>query len=122
MPRVFVRCLAVTLLAVASVSCSSDKTTTQPLPEVTLADCPSAITISGLTYSPASCKIRAGGSVSIQVSSTHPLAPISTNTNPIRPASTGGSATTVFPTAGVYTYECTTHTASGMKGSITVVP
>ncbi|MGK0619249.1 plastocyanin/azurin family copper-binding protein [Meiothermus cerbereus] len=89
-------------------------------PASTPPDCPATIGIEGFTYSPSSCKVRPGQGVSITASPTHPLRGLGAgNPIPATPATTTQIYT--FSAPGTYQYECATHAAQGMKGSITVV-
>jgi plastocyanin len=85
-----------------------------------LQNCPPTIQIEGLAYSPSSCKIGVGQSVSISASPTHPLRGLGAG-NPIPTTPTTATQSYTFSTSGTYEYECTLHSAQGMKGSITVV-
>lgn len=81
---------------------------------------PEHIGIEGFAYNPSSCKITVGQSVSISASTTHPLRGLGTG-NPIAATPTTSTQSYTFSAAGTYEYECTAHSAQGMKGSITVV-
>lgn len=89
-------------------------------PNTGLPTCPNTIGIEGFAYNPSSCKISVGQSVSIAASPTHPLRGLGTG-NPITATPTTTTQSYTFSTAGTYEYECTAHSAQGMKGSITVV-
>ncbi len=89
-------------------------------PNPGLQTCPTTIGIEGLAYSPSSCKITVGQSVSISANTTHPLRGLGAG-NPIAATPTTTTQSYTFSTAGTYEYECTAHSALGMKGSITVV-
>ncbi len=89
-------------------------------PNPVLQNCPTTIGIEGLTYSPSSCKITAGQSVFISASPAHPLRGLGAG-NPIPTTPTTATQSYTFSTVGTYEYECTAHSAQGMKGSITVV-
>lgn len=89
-------------------------------PNTGLPTCPNTIGIEGLAYNPSSCKITVGQSVSIPASSTHPLRGLGTG-NPIAATPTTTTQSYTFSAVGTYEYECATHSAQGMKGSITVV-
>lgn len=86
------------------------------------------VTISGLTYSPATLTVTVGDVVTIAASGTHPLAEVSQttwNANGTSTVSTGfGNKTsaytfTVTSATDIY-YVCTNHVSMGMKGMITV--
>ncbi|GIW26039.1 plastocyanin/azurin family copper-binding protein [Meiothermus sp.] len=89
-------------------------------PNTGLPTCPTTIGIEGFAYKPSSCKIGVGQSVTILASATHPLRGLGTG-NPIPATPTTATESYTFSTEGTYEYECATHGAQGMKGSITVV-
>lgn len=86
-----------------------------------------AVTISGLAYSPACIKVRAGTVVTISASSVHPLHPgvdcvdAASGASPIA-ISTADEPVT-FANPGSYGFFCSVHCSSaGMKGAVYVVP
>jgi plastocyanin len=82
-----------------------------------LPDCPSTITISGLTYVQNSCKVKVGASVTISASTSHPLS----GTGAGKTITSAKSDQTIaFTQAGKFDYLCDAHVNQGMKGSITV--
>jgi plastocyanin len=89
-------------------------------PNTGLPTCPATIGVEGLAYNPSRCKITLGQSVSISASPIHPLRGLGAG-NPIPATPTPTTQSYTFSAAGTYEYECTAHTAQGMKGSITVV-
>ncbi|MCS7068862.1 MAG: plastocyanin/azurin family copper-binding protein [Meiothermus sp.] len=89
-------------------------------PGTELPTCPPTIGIEGLAYSPSSCKMGVGQRVSISASTAHPLRGLGTG-NPIPATPTTATQSYTFSKAGTYEYECSAHSAQGMKGSITVV-
>ncbi len=88
------------------------------------------ITISGLTYAPASVNANVGDIVHIAASSTHPLVQVDQSTwdsNGSTPMPSGwGTQTSEFTftiqTLGDIYYVCANHVGSSMKGMITVSP
>ncbi len=84
-----------------------------------LPDCPSTITISGLTYVQNSCKIEIGASVTISASSSHPLSGSGAGKTITSQTS---NQTIAFTQTGKFDYVCDFHINQGMKGSITVEP
>jgi plastocyanin len=81
-----------------------------------------AIGTLGNAYSPACLRVRAGSSVSIEASVTHPLEPRPGGSagNPI--AQQNSNATVVFATPGVYPFLCPEHVDQGMLGVVWVTP
>lgn len=86
------------------------------------------VTISGLSYSPATLTVTIGDVVTINASGNHPLAEVSQTTwiaNGTSTLSTGfGNKTsaytfTVLTATDIY-YVCTAHASSGMKGKIVI--
>jgi plastocyanin len=81
-----------------------------------------AIGTLGNAYSPACLRVRAGSSVSIEASVTHPLEPRpgGSASNPI--PQQNSNATVVFATPGVYPFLCPEHVDQGMLGVVWVTP
>jgi plastocyanin len=113
---------SIALCALLFAACGSDDEEEITQPQSQLQDCPALISISGLTYSPNSCRVRVGTSVTIPAGNSHPGRGVSTNSNPIPSAAFTAPTAVTFTAAGVYTYECTAHSGVGMTASITVVP
>lgn len=109
--------LPVMVLGAIFSGCNSNpKPNPDPSP---LATCPATITIGpGNVYSPASCKIAVGATVTISASNSHPLNGSGAGRTPINQATT--DQTIAFPTAGTFEFQCQFHSSGGMKGSIIV--
>jgi plastocyanin len=82
-----------------------------------LQDCPSTISISGLTYTPNACKVKVGASITIKASNTHPLSGSGAGKNV---TSQTTDQVIAFTEAGKFDYVCDAHVNQNMKGSITV--
>ena len=94
--------------------------TPPPSPPDTNDACPATITIGpGNNYSPSSCSLSVGQSVTIQAFGSHPLTGSGAGKTV---TSTVKDQTIGFTAAGTFSYKCDVHGGFGMTGTITVKP
>ncbi len=82
----------------------------------------------GLTYNPTALSVLVGDKVVFNAGSTHPVLEVNQETWNANGSAAldggfsfpGGSGEIVFQSPGIYYYICTSHIASGMKGTIEV--
>mgnify|MGYP000202679790 CR=1 FL=1 len=116
--------IAAAALALTLAACSGGGQTTNPSPPpspppVGTTACPATITIGpGNSYSPSSCTIKVGQTVTISASGTHPLSGVGAGQNFKGETS---NKTLGFSAAGTFNYVCDRH-QPGMAGTITVEP
>jgi plastocyanin len=79
-----------------------------------------SVATTGSSYNPTCLQVAVGASVTIEASLEHPLEPRPGGTpdNPILERQ--HTASVVFPTAGVFPYQCPEHVGNGMIGVIWV--